>query len=274
VTTTLDPTVTTPGVHAGRLLRAEFTKLRTVRSTVWSLAIMVVVSVGLSALFTWLAVNSWDKAGNGDNQANLVRDPVAYFFGAGFYFGQLAICVLGVLVIASEYSTGMIRSSLLAVPHRLRLFAAKAAAFTAVAFVTGLAITFPLFFIDSSILHSHVVVKISDSGVLRALIGGGLYIAVVGLFALALGAIIRHTAGAITTVIGLVLVIFPLANLLPGSWGKHVNAYLPTNAGTTIMQIHQKSDHILTPWNGFLVFVGWTALLLVIASALLVKRDA
>jgi ABC-type transport system involved in multi-copper enzyme maturation permease subunit len=118
-----------------------------------------------------------------------------------------------------------------------------------------------------------VPTSLSDPHVTRAVIGSGLYLSVLGLFALAIGQIIRHTAGAITTVIALVLVLVPLAGLLPGNLGKHVSAYLPTNAGQQIIQIYPKNQ-ILTAWQGFGVFAIWTAVLLAVAAFFLVERDA
>jgi ABC-type transport system involved in multi-copper enzyme maturation permease subunit len=117
-------------------------------------------------------------------------------------------------------------------------------------------------------------VSLSDPGVLRAVVGGGVYLALLGLFALAIGGIVRHTAAGITGVIGFVLVLAPLAQLLPGSFGKHVHAYLPSEAGHLIAQAHQAKNDLLTPWQGFGVFCAWTVALLVIAAILLKRRDA
>jgi ABC-type transport system involved in multi-copper enzyme maturation permease subunit len=272
------PRAGSPGPAVGRqgfghLLLAEWTKIRSVRSTVWSLALLVVVTLGFTGLFTWLTVLQWSKSSPGQ-RAQVAADPVSQILGSGLEFGQLAICVLGVLVISSEYSTGVIRASLLAVPRRIPMLAAKAAVFAAVVFVIGECVTFPSFFIGASILHSHVPVSLTDPGVARAVFGGGLYLTMLGLFALAIGAIIRHTAGAITVVIAFVLVLEPLAQLIPGSIGKHIHAYLPSEAGQLIGQAHQQPGQLLTPWQGFGVFVLWTAVLLGIAAYLLQRRDA
>ena len=256
-----------------RLLRAEWTKLRTVRSTIWSLTLLVVLTLGFTILLTWLTTNQWNKA-DAESQAQIIADPTSTILGSGFQLSQLTICVLGVLVIATEYSTGMIRSSLLAVPTRSPMLAAKAIVFAALVFVVGELVAFPSFFIGAAILHSRAPVTIGDAGVLRAIIGAGLYLAVLGLFALAIGAIVRHTAGAITGVIGFVLVLAPLAQLLPGSVGKHVHAYLPSEAGRLIAQAHQRTDDLLSPWQGLGVFCLWTALLLALATYLLKRRDA
>ena len=117
-------------------------------------------------------------------------------------------------------------------------------------------------------------VSLSQPGALQAVYGSGLYLTVLGLFALAIGGLIRHTAGAITAVIGMVLVIFPLAGLLPDSWGAHVHAYLPTVAGQLITQDKPSAGQLLSAWQGFGVFCAWTALLLAAAIFLLQRRDA
>jgi ABC-2 type transport system permease protein len=265
-------TVGTGHAHFGRLLLAEWTKLRTVRSTVWSFIILIVAVIGFTALFTALTVGQWSTMQASD-RAQVQLDPVPQILGSGLFLGQLAVCVLGVLVASSEYSTGMIRSTVLASPHRLRMFAAKAIVFTIPVFVIGEGLAFASYEIGKAIFSGKVPTSLSDPHVMRAVIGEGLYLAVLGLFALAIGQIIRHTAGAITTVIALVLVLVPLAGLLPGNIGKHVSAYLPTNAGQQIMQIYPKNQ-ILTAWQGFGVFAIWTAVLLAIGAYLLVERDA
>ena len=256
-----------------RILVSEWTKLRTVRSTIWSLLLLVVLTLGFTALFTSLTVSQWDKT-DAKQQAQIVADPVSFILGGGFQLSQLTICVLGVLVIASEYSTGAIRSSLLAVPKRTSMLAAKCAVFAIVVFIIGELVAFPSFFLGAAIVHKKAPVSLSDPGVLRAVIGAGLYLAVLGLFALAIGALVRHTAGGITGVIGFVLVLSPLAQLLPGSVGKHVHAYLPSEAGHLIGQATQNSDDLLSPWQGFGVFCLWTAVLLGVAAWLLNRRDA
>ena len=274
VTDTVPRAADTNGGHAnfGRLLTAEWTKLRTVRSTVWSFVILIVAVIGFTALFTFLTVQQWSQM-NASDQAQARLDPVPQILGSGLFLGQLAICVLGVLVASSEYTTGMIRSTLLAAPHRLRMLAAKCIVFTIPVLLLGEVLSFASYGIGKSILSSKLHTSLSDPHVTRAVIGEGLYLGVLGLFALAIGQLIRHTAGAITTVIALVLVLVPLAGLLPGNIGKHVSAYLPTNAGQQIMQIYPK-DQILSAWQGFGVFGLWTAVLLAIAAWLLVKRDA
>lgn len=258
----------------GHLLLTEWTKLRSVRSTLWTLVIFVVVTWGLTYLLTWLTLHALDAGRQDARSATFAADPVNFILRACFSLGQLAICVLGVLAITSEYSSGTIRASLLAAPRRLPMLAAKGCVFAALVFVIGEAVAFGSFYIGAAVVHSKFSVSLSQPGVTRAVIGTGLYFTVLGLFALALGTLIRHTAGAITTVIGLVLVIFPLTALLPYSWGAHINAYMPTVAGQLIAADKQQPGALLTPWQGFGVFCAWTALLLIIGGYLLKRRDA
>ena len=276
----------------GGYLLAEWTKIRSVRSTVWTLAIFVVVSLGLTALFTWLTLNALNNGRRGEAASSIVTDPVSFILGTGLGLGQLAICVLGALVITSEYSSGAIRSALLAVPRRYPVLLAKGLVFAALVIVVGEIVAFLSFFIGKVLVNGHVItgrltvaghhvivhrtitVSLSQPGVLQAVAGSGLYLTVLGLFALAIGGLIRHTAGAITAVIGMVLVIFPLAGLLPDSWGAHVHAYLPTVAGQLITQDKPTAGQLLSAWQGFGVFCAWTALLLAAATYLLQRRDA
>ena len=256
------------------LLRAEWTKIRSVRSTVWSLIAFVVVAIGFSAIIALVVSNTWNSPGNRGGHVQLHTDPTSVLYGAGFGFGQLALCVLGVIVITSEYSTGAIRSSLLAVPRRLPMLAAKAIVFAALELVVSAITVFAVFFLSTAILHSHIVITLGQPGVLRATIGGILYLIVLGLFAMAIGGLIRHTAGAIATVIGLVLVVPPLISLIPGTIANHIHGYFPTVAGQLVGQTIQESGDVLSPWQGFGVFCLWTAVLLAACSVLLVRRDA
>jgi ABC-2 type transport system permease protein len=290
------PTTTAPipahrSGFAGVML-AEWTKIRSVRSTVWTLIVFVVVSLGLTTLFTWLTLNALNNGRGDARSSGIVTDPVNFILGTGLGLGQLAICVLGVLVITSEYSTGAIRAALLAVPRRYPVLLAKGLVFAALVIVVGEIVAFLSFFIGVALVNGHVVtlhgheagrvvsvqhtitVSLSQPGVLQAVAGSGLYLTVLGLFALAIGGLIRHTAGAITAVIGMVLVIFPLAGLLPSSWGAHVHAYLPTIAGQLITQDKPAAGQLLSAWQGFGVFCAWTVLLLAAATFLLQKRDA
>jgi ABC-2 type transport system permease protein len=261
------------GKFAGLLL-AEWTKIRSVRSTVWTLVLFVLVTIGLTAGITTLVLSTWSRPGSAQGEARIIADPVGFVIGAGLNLGQLTICVLGVLLMTTEYSTGVIRASLLAVPTRVPMLVAKATVFAAMLIVLGEIVSFGSFFVGSALLNSKVPVSLADPGVTRSVVGAGLYLTVLGLFALAIGALIRHTAGAIATVIGFVLVVPLITNFLPGSVGHHLNAYLPEQAGSLIYQSSTQAGALLTPWQGFAVFCAWTAVLLVAAGYVLVRRDA
>jgi ABC-2 type transport system permease protein len=258
----------------GGLLVAEWTKIRSVQSTLWSLLTFVVVAVGFSTLIAAVIAHDWNAPGSHPNHARLVTDPTAVIFGAGLGLGQLAICVLGVIVITSEYTSGTIRASLLAVPNRISMLGAKALVWAMLDFVISAITVFAVFFIATAILRSHVSVTLSQPGVTRAVIGGILYLTVLGLFAMAIGGLIRHTAGAIAIVIATVIVVPPLVSLIPGTIANHVHGYLPTVAGELVAQTSQQSGDVLSGWQGFGVFCLWTAVLLALCGWLLVRRDA
>jgi len=261
-------------MNAAGLLRAEWTKIRSVRSTVWSMLAFVVVAIGFSTLISSVIAHDWNSPGNHPNHAKLLSDPTAVIFGAGLGLGQLAICVLGVLVISSEYSTGAIRASLLAVPLRLPMLAAKALVWAVLDLVISAITVFVTFYTTTAILRSHVSISLGGPGVTKAVIGAILYLTVLGLFALAVGGLIRHTAGAIAIVIALVIVVPPLVGLIPGTIANHIHGYLPTVAGQLVAQTSQQSGDVLSGWQGFGVFCAWTVVLLAACGWLLVKRDA
>jgi ABC-2 type transport system permease protein len=255
------------------LLCSEWTKIRTLRSTVWSLLLLVVVTLGFTALFTALTVAQWATLAPA-TKAQVLADPGRMVLGAGFQLGQLAVCVLGVLVMTSEYASGTIRASLLAVPTRTPMLAAKTGVFAALIFVVGEVTAIPTFFLGAWVLRNRAPVSISDPGVLRAVLGAGIYLAVLAVFAIAIGALVRHTAGAITGIIGFVLVLAPLTQLLPGAVGRHIHGYLPSEAGSLVASPHQGVNDVLGPWQGLGVFCLETAVLVVAAAYLLRRRDA
>jgi ABC-2 type transport system permease protein len=259
----------------GHVLLSEWTKIRSVRSTLWTLIVFVVITVGFTALITWLLTSNWTAGRRaGSRDATILVDPTNFLMGAGVHLGQLTICVLGVLVISTEYSTGVIRASLLAVPRRLPMLAAKAVVFALLILVVAEIICFCSFFIGAAILHSKVAVSLSGPNVTRAVVGSGLYLTILGLFSLGIGGMIRHTAGGIATSIGVVFVLPILSGLLPSNWGAHVNAYLPEQAGSLISQTVPASGALLSPWQGLGVLGIWTVLLLGGAFYLLWRRDA
>ncbi|QMU77970.1 ABC transporter permease [Streptacidiphilus sp. PB12-B1b] len=255
----------------GSLLRAEWIKIRSVRSTVWTLVLMLLLAVGVSVLISAVTANGWATA-DAAAHASVVRDPVGTIFG-GMGLAELVACALGVLVVTSEYSSGTIRASLLAVPRRWPVLAAKAGAFGLLTLVAGELASFGSFAAGAYLLRHDVPVSLRDPGVLRAVAGGGLFLAAMSVVAMGLGALIRHTAAAVTGVIAFVLVLSPLADSLPGTVGRHVAAYLPTNAGQVVLFTHHSSGQLLSPWQGLAVCAAWGVGLMLAAGVLLRRRD-
>lgn len=193
---------------------------------------------------------------------------------AGLAFGQLAAAVLGVLIIASEYSTGAIRSTLVAVPRRLRLLAAKAVVLLAVVLVVGTLTSFTAFLVGQALLApAGLDTSLNEPGVLRAVFGGGLYLTASALFGYALGTLLRQTAGSIVAAVAGLLVVAPLTMLLPGSWGQSVSKWFTSNAGQQITAVQQSGD-VASPWAGYLAFVLWGAVILAVGMVLTKRRDA
>jgi len=249
-------------------LRSEFTKIRSVRSTYWTLLTLVAVTVGFGALASW-GVATHGHPGPG-------FDPTQRSLG-GLYISQLIIGVLGVLVITAEYSTGMIRTTLMTMPRRGTVIAAKAVVFTVVAFITGLITCFTSFFLGQALMSSHhISTTLSQPHVLRAVIGGALFLTAGGLLAFGIGLLIRHTAGAISTVVALLFVLSILVNFLPSSWQMHLDRWIPADAGTQIWSTVPSGSGtpMFAPWTGFAVFCGYAAIALIGGLLLVRKRDA
>ena len=257
-------------VTQARVTRSEWTKLWTVRSTVWTLAIATVLTIGFPILASTVISSHWTHRSPAERAHFNPLDPAL----VGSLIAQLAIGVLGVLVITGEYSTGSIRSSLSAVPKRLPVLWAKAAVFAAVTFALMLPSVLIAFFASQSILSRHGAdIAWSHPGVPRAVIGAALYLTIVALLSLAIGFILRNTAGGIAAFAAIFFVLPPLMNVLPSSWNNAISPYLPSNAGSAVMQLHRDST-TLAPWTGFGVFVAYAAAALVIAAVLLKRRDA
>ncbi|HEX5266439.1 MAG TPA: hypothetical protein VFW24_06675 [Acidimicrobiales bacterium] len=258
---------------AADALGMEWVKFRTVRSTYWTLLFAVVATIGIGALVCVVHINRINHLSPGDR---LEFDAVRFSL-AGVQLAQLAVGVLGVLVMTNEYTTGVIRATFAAVPQRRLVLAAKGVVFAVAVFVIGEIASFAAFFVGQSILATKSVnVPIGNPGVLRAVIGAGLYLTVLGLFALGLGALVRHTAGAIATFFGLLLVLPGIVAALPQSWQDAIEKWLPVNAGEAIFR-HGRflgTSHSLAPWTGLGVFAAYAAVALVAAAVLLARRDA
>jgi ABC-type transport system involved in multi-copper enzyme maturation permease subunit len=261
-----------PGrVTQGRVLRSEWTKLWTLRSTRWSLLAAVVAMAGLGPLIAVVQMSRWTHL---DPHERLTYDAINTGVG-GYHLAQLAIGVLGVLVISGEYATGMIRSSFMAVPHRLPVLWAKAAVFAAVTFVCMLAATVVSFFaVQAIVTQHHVQHAIGDPGALRVVVGAALFLTVLAVLCVGIGGLVRNTAGGIATFVGLLFVLPGISAILPSSLNDTISPYLPLNAGTTIASSTFDNPHHLTPWGGFALFCGYAALAMAAAAIGLIRRDA
>jgi len=190
----------------------------------------------------------------------------------GVQIAQLAIGVLGVLVITAEYSTGMIRASMTAVPRRLPVLWGKTVVYAAVTLALMTPAILIAFFVSQAILsRRNIDTAFTAAGVPRVVLGAGLYLLVIGLFGLGLGAIVRNTAGGIALFAGLLFVLPPLMNVLPASWNASASPYVPLQAGQALLRLHQGDQ--LAPWSGFGVLCAYTAAALAIAALLLRRRD-
>jgi hypothetical protein len=271
--TVMTPVVARPAlkVTQGRVLRSEFTKFRSLRSTLYTLLTAVVLMIGIGAIFSAVTASQYHTF---DAATRASFNPVTTSLG-GVMFAVVAFGVLGVLVTSGEYSTGMVRASLTAVPRRLPVLWGKLAVFAGVIFPVSLIASFVSFFLGQMLLNSHHIgVSISAPGALRSVIGAALYITVAGLIGVALGALFRNTAAGIATFAGVFFVIPPLASLLPSSVSSHLTPYLPSNAGAGLWGGAQNVLHPLAPWTGFALLCGYAAVLIAAAAWRLRRSDA
>jgi ABC-type transport system involved in multi-copper enzyme maturation permease subunit len=272
---TRPPVLPPPSGRAGfrGALRSEFTKIRSVRSTYWTLLVLLAVSIGIGAAISGGTAANWSHTTAADRAT---FDATQASVAGLFYLGQLVIVVLGAMVLTAEYSTGMIRTSLTAMPRRLVVYTAKVVVFACIALVVTLVAAFVAFFLGQALLAStHENATLSQPNVLRAVFGAALYVTLCGLLAFAAGAIMRHTAAAITSVIGLLFVIPILAHLLPNSWYVDVERWLPDAAGRALsVTVGPNDPNLFSPWAQFAVFAVYTVVLLAVGAALFRRRDA
>ncbi|MFI5041621.1 MAG: ABC transporter permease subunit [Acidimicrobiales bacterium] len=257
--------------QCGALLRAEWTKLRSVRSTMWSLLVTVAIIVGLGALFCAARVARADRL---DPAEIRNFDPTGFSLN-GIFLAQLAVGVLGVLVITSEYATGQIRATFGATPQRRLVLASKLLVFMVVVFVVGLVACFTAFFIGQGILSAKFhQASLGDPGVLRAVVGGAVYLSVLGALGIGLGTILRRTAGAIAVLVSLLLILPILVNFLPSPWSTDIAKYLPLQAGNAVFHVGGRASTDLSLWTGFAVFCAYAVVSVVVGAVLLTRRDA
>ncbi|MFJ8598029.1 ABC transporter permease [Streptomyces shenzhenensis] len=257
-------------VTGPRVLRSEWAKLWSLRST-WitlALGLLFLVAFGLIAASRYRS--GYDSGRLDGDFAHATAVSLSLF---GTNFAQLALGVLGVLVTAGEYSTGMIRSTMAAVPRRLPVLWSKAGVFGLVALVVGTVGAFVAFLIGGGIVSgTPAAMDLSHAGVVRSLLGAGLYLGLVGVIGAALGALLRSVAGGISVLVAALMLVPGLMSLLPSSWQDDVNRYLPSNAGQSMFALTHDST-ALSPGAGLLVFLGWTVLALAGAAYRLRRSD-
>ncbi|MEU7963609.1 ABC transporter permease subunit [Streptomyces sp. NPDC049097] len=251
------------------VIRSEWTKIRSVASTVWTLSAALVVTVALGMLISALTRREFDSMSPRDR---LALDPTFVSF-AGMSLGQLAMIVFGVLVVSNEYSTGMIRTSLAAVPRRATFLFGKIAVATALALVVGMATSFLAFFLGQAVLGPHGA-RLGDPGVLRAVFGGGLYMTLIAMFSMGIAAMLRSPMLSLGV---LMPFFFLISNILGNvSATKKIGRFLPDQAGSRILQVVPGAGDNTPygPWGGLGIMVLWVAAALTGGYALLKKRDA
>jgi ABC-2 type transport system permease protein len=259
------------GVTFPRVVRSEWTKLISLRSTRWSLLVGVATMILLALLVAFARMGRWDQM---NPIERLTFDSINTAV-AGYHLAQLAIGVLGVMIITGEYSTGMIRSSLMAVPRRLPVLWAKALVFATVTFVLMLVSALVAFFLVQAIVtRHHVQHSLGDPNALRVVIGAALYLTVLGLMSIGLGAMLRNTAGAIAAFVFLLFVLPGITAILPASMANAIEPYLPLTAGTTVATNSFDDSHHLGTWTGFALFCGYAALSLALGAFTMMRRDA
>jgi ABC-2 type transport system permease protein len=253
-----------------RVLHAEWLKFRSVRSSWLTLAITMVLVVGLGALFTAARASRWPPRDPGEL---FTFDPTRVSL-AGVFLAQLAMGVLGVLVVTGEYASGTIRATFTAVPRRLQVYFAKPLVFGVMSLLALLPTAFAAFVVGQHMLSSKgIQTTLAAPHVLRAVIGAALYLTVIGLFGIGLGWLLRHTAGAISTLFGILLILPILARFLPAPWSDDVSKWLPSDAGQRIFAVRPDLPS-LGPWPGFALLCGYVAAVLVVGGITVLRRDA
>lgn len=249
-----------------RVISAEWLKFRTLRST---LAVLAAAMVGMVAIALIVAFNTRRITPNID-----ANDLVPSATMQGYYLGQLLIGALGVLFVSGEYSTGMIRSTMVAVPKRTPVLVAKLVVFVSIVLVSMVAACLVAFLAAQALLsHYRTGFSLGDPGVLRVVVGTGVYLTLVGVIGAAWGWVVRSTPGALVAYFATVVVVPVLFGTVLGQWGKHVAEVLPTQAGAAFSTSVPEGLH-LAPWPGLTVMALWAVAALAVSVVLLRRRDA
>jgi ABC-type transport system involved in multi-copper enzyme maturation permease subunit len=254
------------------LVRSEWTKIRTVRSTMWTIGVTMLLGIGIGALVCAVTRSHWDSM---NLPSRLSFDAPATSL-VGLFIAQFSVGILGVLVISAEYSTGTIRATFSSAPKRSRVFAAKIFVFGVLAFLVAEFTSFVAFFLGQFLLSAPAThATLSSPGAFRAVFGGGLYICVLGLIALGLGTIIRHTAGAISAFVGILLILPLITAALPNQLAQDVRKFMPDRIGVDMLTTKGPVfNGAFSPWVGMMILCIYAVALLVIGNSFLQRRDA
>jgi ABC-2 type transport system permease protein len=256
-----------------RVVASEWVKFRTLRSTWWTLGITVVLMAGIATLAAWGMTQGGDVE-DGGAAAGLIG------VTAGANVAQLSVAVLGVLIITGEYTTGMVRSTFAAVPTRLPALAAKAIVLAVTVFVVSAVSIALSYLVTLPFLNgTSLAIDLGEPESVRVLVGTALYLTAIALLAFAFGALIRHSAGALAAVLGLLLVVESVFALIPLAFFRNVSPYLPSTAGSQVRLPEAFAEATgggtnLGPWEGYGVMLAWIAVVIAVAAVLLRRRDA
>lgn len=258
------------GLHASGIIRSEWIKLRSVRSTFWSYLLLVGMSVGLAAIVAMTRdLGTQELALTASEQASIVSESTIL----GVFFGQLVVAVLGVLSISGEYTTGMIKSTLTAVPGRLAALWAKGVVLFLTTFAVALVSAVGSVLVAMPILAGKgIYANLLDSAVFLPLLAGAFYLALVSVFALGLGTILRSSAGGVATVLGILLLLPIVLSMIPAAWASDLSPYLLSNAGMGLSGLSGPAAAEF--WKNLAIIVGWVVTSLAGAAVLLRRRDA
>jgi ABC-2 type transport system permease protein len=252
------------------LLRSEWTKLRTVRSTTWALGSTAFIGIAVSAIVAGVTRAHWVTE---SAAARAAFDPVEVSLVGAYLGGSLVLGILGILVTSSEYASGTIRATLAAEPRRPMVLAAKVLVFTAVSLIIAEVTSFASFLLAQAILTSPARhATLSSPGALRAVAGVGLFLCVSGLLALGIAAVVRYTAGAISTYVFVQLVLPIILEAFPSSLQHQIDRFLPAEIGSVM--INDSAPGAFGPWAGFFVLCGYAVAVLALGTVCLVRRDA
>jgi len=251
-----------------RVLVSEWVKFRSLRSTWITLVVAVIAMIGIACAVGAATSSHWTRMDPGERAG---FEPIARSL-VGVNLAQLAVGVLGVLLITGEYATGMVRATFAAVPRRIPVLVAKSVLYAVVTLVLMCVASLVAFLGGQHFLASHGT-TLSAPHALPSVLGAGVYLTMIGLFALALGFLVRSTAGGIATLVAILLVVPGIGQVLPSSWRAHTLPYLPGEAGASLFTPRPEDPHALSAGGGFVVLLAWVLIALVAAGVVLRRRD-